>query len=146
MKRMFLYSLFLIISTASFAQLREIPKEVREQFQSQYPAAVDVEYRDNIIDVHVIFHLDSARMVAKYTNRGAWKETERTWSFDLLPVEVKEGFDKSRYVDWKITETVLLYLPGGGEQFRIKVEKNELTKRYLFFNRKGRLVKDGLTL
>jgi hypothetical protein len=37
-------------------------------------------------------------------------------------------------------------MPGNEERIRIKVEKGELTKRYLFFNKQGRLVKESFTL
>jgi hypothetical protein len=69
-----------ILSFNASAQLREIPKEVKQAFESQYPAAQKAEYRDNLIDVHVVFYIDSIRMVAEYTNKGVWKETEKGYS------------------------------------------------------------------
>lgn len=136
----------IFFSTLSFAQLREIPKTVQDAFQAQYPKAEKVEYQDNLIDVRVSFVQDSAQMIAKYTNKGAWKETEKKWSFDRLPEAIRQGFDKSKYADWKTTETAIVYLPGGSEQYRVKVEKGEITKRYLYFNKNGRLLREAITL
>lgn len=135
-----------ILSFNASAQLREIPKEVKQAFESQYPAAQKAEYRDNLIDVHVVFYIDSIRMVAEYTNKGVWKETEKGYSYDKVDQEIKDGFAKSKYADWPVTEATIIEMPGNEERIRIKVEKGELTKRYLFFNKQGRLVKESFTL
>ena len=136
---------FAFVFTAS-AQLRKIPSEVTDAFQAKYPTARNVEYSDMLATIHVHFMLDSARMLAKYNPNGLWKETEKEWSFDRLGKEVQEGFEKSKYAaDWKIKEATIIYLPGG-EQYRIKVEKNNLKKKYLFFDKKGRLLRDSLTI
>lgn len=137
--------LFALVFTAS-AQLRKIPSEVTDAFQAKYPSARNVEYADMLATIHVHFILDSARMVAKYNPNGLWKETEKEWSFDRLVKEVQEGFEKSKYAtDWKIKEATIIYLPDG-EQYRVKVEKNNLKKKYLFFDKKGRLLRDSLTI
>ena len=137
---------FIFFSYTSLAQLREIPAGVKETFSSQYPGAESVEYKDHLKDVHVAFTLDSAKYRAKYSNKGAWKETEREWNFTQLSGSVKDGFDKSKYADWQVKETAIIYLPGGGERFRLKVEKSDLQKKYLFFNKNGRLVRDAITI
>jgi hypothetical protein len=86
-------------------------------------------------------------MLATFTNKGVWKQTERNLAFDSLSDAVKEGFDKSKYsIGWKVRETVLLSLPDGSERYRVKVGKNDLQRRYLFFDSNGRLVKDALTI
>jgi hypothetical protein len=137
--------LFALVFTAS-AQLRKIPSEVTDAFQAKYPTARNVEFTDMLATIHVHFVLDSARMTAKYNPNGFWKETEKEWSFDRLGKEIQEGFEKSKYAtDWKIKEATIIYLPGG-EQYRIKVEKNNLKKKYLFFDKKGRLLRDSLTI
>jgi len=144
---MALAAIFFISLTAT-AQIRDIPKEVRQTFERQYPMATQVEFKDQLIRIDVQFILDSNRYVAMYSNKGVWKETDKEWSFEQLPEDVQSGFEKSKYADdeWDVKETVVVYLPGGGEQYRIKVEKNELQKKYLFFNKKGRLIRDSITL
>lgn len=130
------------------AQLREIPKEVQEAFQRQYPMATHVDFKDQLVRVDVQFVLDSVHMTATYSNKGIWKQTDKASSFDMLPADVQSGFEKSKFADpeWKVKEVAIVDLPGGAEQFRIKVEKNDLQKKYLFFNKKGRLLRDAITL
>ncbi|MGC4037207.1 MAG: PepSY-like domain-containing protein [Chitinophagaceae bacterium] len=146
-RKLLLTGLVLIVLTVtSFAQVREIPQAVRETFANQYPKAESTDFKDWIAKVDVRFVLDGENMVATYGNKGDWKGTEKDWRFDELEEDVKDGFQKSKYAEWDITETKVLYLPGGSEQYRVRVKKNDVQKKYLFFNTKGRLLRESITL
>ena len=129
-----------------FAQIREIPRIVEETFANQYKGASNIDFQDQLVRVDVRFHLDGDTMLASYSNKGVWKETQKRWSYDKLPQEVKDGFTKSRYADRRVDETVVIYLPGGGEQYRLRARKNDVEKKYLFFNTAGRLLRETITL
>lgn len=128
------------------AQIREIPQTVKDAFTQQYPGAADVEYKDQLTKVDVHFKWNDEKMIATYTNKGIWKGSEKEWSYEKLSDSVKDGFEKSKYADWEKEEVALLYIPGGTEQYRIRVKKNDLQKKYLFFNAKGRLLREAITL
>ena len=136
----------IFISNILFAQVREIPEAVKETFTSQYPGAENVTYEDNLVSVQVHFKLNGENMIAAYNNKGRWKDTEKDWSFDQLPEPVKDGFQKSKYADWKVTEVKMILRPGGSDRYRIKAEKNDIQKKHIFFNKAGRLVDDSITL
>jgi len=147
MRKAVLVVIVLVFGFSSFAQIRKTPAAVTQAFEKQYPNASKVQYEDNLINVQVYFVSDSGKMIAKYNGDGAWKETEREFNYDNLPADVKIGFDKSKYAtDWKVKETAIIYLPNNEMRYRVKVEKNDLQKKYLFFDRNGRLVKDSLTI
>lgn len=135
-----------ITSVNLFAQIREIPKAVEETFANQYKGASDIEFKDMLTRVDVHFNLDGESMIASYTNKGIWKETMKDWSFVKLPEDVRNGFEKSKYADREVEDVIILYLPGGGEQYRLKAKKNDVEKKYLFFNQKGRLLRESVTL
>jgi hypothetical protein len=136
----------IFISNILFAQVREIPEAVKETFTSQYPGAENVTYEDNLVSVQVHFKLNGENMIAAYNNKGRWKDTEKDWNFDQLPEAVKDGFQKSKYADWKVTEVKMILRPGGSDRYRIKAEKNDIQKKHIFFNKTGRLVDDSITL
>lgn len=147
MKSLLLFAaLFLMASLPSFSQIREIPKIVEENFANQYQGASNIEFRDQLVRVDVHFDLEGEKMIASYSNKGVWKETQKAWEFEKLPEEVKVGFEKSKFADREVTETVVIYLPGGSEQYRVLARKNDVEKKYLFFNPKGRLLRTALTL
>jgi uncharacterized protein (DUF952 family) len=134
------------VSWASFAQIREIPQPVREAFANQYPRATQSDFKDHIATIFVHFVQDSAHMIAKYSNKGTWRETERAWTFEQLSPDVRDGFRKSRYADWKVLETAIVYMPGGVERYRVKVEKSDLQRKLLYFEKTGQLVRESISL
>ena len=148
MNRKFLLSGFIVLITvtSAFSQVREIPKPVRETFANQYPKAENTDFKDQLVKVDVNFEMEGGKYIATYNNKGDWKGTEKEWSFEELTGDVKDGFEKSKYADWETTETKILYLPGGSEQYRLRVKKNDVQKKYLYFNKKGRLLREAITL
>ena len=128
------------------AQIREVPPAVKEIFDRQYPAAQEVVYKDLLASVQVQFTLDGEKYVAKYTTKGVWRETEKEWNFGHLSDAVKDGFRKSKFADWEIEETKIIYRAANTELYRIKVKKNDLQKKYLLFNGEGRLLQEDITL
>ena len=146
MKKNIFLLVALMIGLFVNAQVREIPQAVQDAFEHQYPKAEDVEYKDQLIKVNVHFTLDAENYIATYNNKGAWKGSEKEWTFEKLSVAVKDGLSKSKYADWDTKETAVVYLPGGTEQYRILVKKNDLQKKYLYFNTKGRLLRESITL
>ena len=146
-KGLVLSALNLIFFTGiTFSQIREIPKAVEETFANQYKGASGIDFKDQLVRVDVSFELEGEKMLASYTNKGLWKETQKEWSFDQLPQEVKDGFNKSKYADREVEDVIVLYLPGGIEQYRIKAKKNGVEKKYVYFNPKGRLLREAVTL
>ncbi|MDP4262158.1 MAG: PepSY-like domain-containing protein [Bacteroidota bacterium] len=141
-----LFISFTVIANTLLAQIRQIPKAVEETFSQQYNGATNVDYKDQLVRVDISFELNGDRMLASYTNKGVWKGTEKEWTFDQLPDEVKDGFHKSKYADREVEETKVLYLPGGSTQYRLKAKKSGVEKKYLFFNTKGRLLRESITL
>ena len=135
-----------LFSVIGFSPIREIPKAVEENFSNQYKGASGIDFKDQLVRVDVHFTLDGESMIASYTNKGLWKETQKEWSFDKLPDEVKDGFGKSKYAGREVEETIVLYLPGDITQYRLKAKKNDVEKKYLYFNPKGRLLRESVTL
>lgn len=141
----FLLFLFLL-ATSAFSQVTKVPQAAKDNFARQYPKAEAITWDNDVINVNVRFELNGEKMNAEYSNKGIWKKTEKSWEYDKLPEEVKDGFDKSKYADRDVVETVIVYLPGDVEQYRLKVEKNDLQKKYLFFDEDGRLIREAITL
>jgi hypothetical protein len=142
----YFFFLFTLFSFTAFSQVTKIPQSAKDNFTQQYPAAQHASWDNDVINVNVRFELNGEKMNAEYSNKGIWKKTEKNWAYDKLPDNVKDGFTKSKYADRGVTETVIVYLPGDVEQYRLKVEKNDLQKKYLFFNKDGRLVRESITL
>lgn len=145
-KGLLLNACLLLLSGFAFSQIREIPRAVEETFANQYKGASNIEFKDQLTSVNVHFELDGEKMVASYTNKGLWKETQKEVEFEMLPLDVKDGFEKSKFSGREVENVFVLYLPGGVEQYRLKARKNDVEKKYLYFNPKGRLLRESVTL
>ena len=146
-----LFRLTLVIVLAVFvnngmAQITKVSQAAKDNFAKQYPDAENVQWYNDIISATVLFEMNDESMNAEYNNKGIWKSTEKTISYEKLPAGVTDGFKKSKYADRTVSETKIIYYPGDVVQYRIKAEKNDVEKKYVFFDENGRLVRDALTL
>ncbi|RZM05105.1 MAG: hypothetical protein EOO88_55390 [Pedobacter sp.] len=148
MKKTFLTGMIILLcaSIPVFSQIRKIPKAVEETFANQYREASHIDFKDQLVSVDVHFQLAGDTMVASYNNKGIWKETLKRSSVDKLPAEVQEGLSKSKYADREVEDVTVMYLPGDVTQYRIKARKSGVEKKYLYFNPKGRLLRESITL
>ena len=96
----------------AFSQIRDIPKAVEETFANQYKGASNIDFKDQLVRVDVYFDLDGEKMIASYTNKGLWKETQKEWSFVKLPEEIKNaltGLDAIDSIICELKETGYLH-------------------------------------
>lgn len=142
----FLLMISTLFYASSFSQVTSVPEQAKENFAAQYPAAQHVKWENDIVNVNVKFELDGEAMNAEYSNKGTWKKTQKDWSYEKLDTAVRDGFKKSKYADRTVTEVKVVYLPGNVIQYRLKAEKNDVQKKYLYFNKAGRLLRDAATL
>lgn len=150
MKKIF-YSLGIVALLATFtntslAQIRKIPAEVTSALSEKYPSATNVEWRDKLTGFTANFTLGKNSYIATFNNKSEWESTEQAIAKEELPEVVQEGFDKSRYADWTVVQVSKIDLPDNEVQFKIEVSKGDIKKRNLYFNSKGRMLKDKLTL
>ena len=135
----------MLSATVSHGQVARVPDVAKEAFEKQYPDADSIRYHDNILSVRVSFQIKGEQMTATYTNKGQWKQTEKKSDYDLLDPEIQQGYSKSKYsADWTVKETSFIYLPDGSENIRLKIEKNDLQKKHLYFDKSGRLIRESI--
>lgn len=139
-------ALFIMFSANSFAQIRKIPAEVTSSLSEKYPGATNVEWRDRLTGFTATFTLDNVSYIAYFNNKSEWESTEQEIDMEDLPEDVNDGFQKSRYADWDVAHVSKIDLPGNKVQYKIEVGKGDIKKRNLYFNSKGRLLKDNLTI
>lgn len=128
------------------AQIRKIPAEVTDSFTAKYPEAKSVEWRDKLTGFSATFTLDNTAYIASFSNKGDWQNTEHEIQQEELPSAVSDGLEKSKYADWEVLKVDYIELSNEQVEYRIEVGKGDIKKRNLYFNSKGRLVKDKLTL
>ena len=145
--RLFLFlMILLVISSRGNAQVTSIPEQAKENFFKQYPDAKNVQWENDVVNVNARFEQDSSKMNAEYSNKGIWKRTLKDWDYDKLTTDVKDGFEKSKYAGNQVLDVKVLYLPGYVIQYRVKVAKNNVERKFLFFNTEGRLIRTTVAI
>lgn len=151
MKQLFNYCLALCLATAIYstadAQVRKIPAEVTEAFRQKYPTALNVEWHDHITNFTATFDQDKVHYEARFNTKGMWQNTENKIADSTLPASIKDGFQKSKYVeDWKIKNAYKIALREDKVQYRLEIQKNDIQKKQLYFDSTGRLLRDNISL
>jgi len=136
----------LIMGTASFAQFRKIPSVVTDAFKAKYPNANAVEWKDKLRVFQADFEMKDDDYQARFNSKGEWQETEKNIEQDKLPAEVSDGFAKSKFSEWEIKEVSYIEKKDGSDLYRILVRKNDIEKKYLFFDKSGKLTRNSITL
>jgi Putative beta-lactamase-inhibitor-like, PepSY-like len=148
------YSFLLVALAGAFlfsvqqaqAQFTKAPDEVKQAFTQKYPNATEVDYTNKVVETDVTFKDDGANCVAKFSNKGEWQATSKEIQFESLPDQVQDGFNKSKYSDWKVDNTYEIYQPDKDMEYKVVVEKSSVQKKNLFFNLRGRMLHDNLTI
>jgi hypothetical protein len=141
-----------VISMVAFAgsvnaQLRKIPAAVTDTFATRYPNAEKVEWSDKLSSFEASFMLKGVAVKAGFSSQGNWKYSEKTMTFEALSADVKDGFSKSKYSDWKTGTVVEQQQFGKDTQYKVSVEKSSpFQKKNLYFNANGRLLKESIAL
>jgi hypothetical protein len=145
-KAYFVFLLVIGLITGTQAQFKSVPAEVTNAFSSTYPEAKNVTWKSGFSGYEAHFDINGDAAVANYSNKGEWKETERNMQFDNLKSEIRDGFFKSKYSSWERKEVKELKEKDKDTLYRILVRESSLSKKYLYFNVHGQLVKDSMTL
>lgn len=136
----------LSVTGKSNAQIRKIPAKVTNSMHAWYPDAKNIVWRDKITCYQANFYLNGDRYEAKFSRKGRWKRTEVLLSENNLPVTVREGFSKSKYRNWRVKSSYVIYLPGKKTRYNVHVAKNDLHQKALVFTMQGQLVKDNMAI
>ncbi|MEO6316548.1 MAG: PepSY-like domain-containing protein [Chitinophagaceae bacterium] len=128
------------------AQIRKIPAEVTEAFKAKYPNTKNAEWKDKLTSFQVNYEMDDVKYESKFSSKGEWLQTEKDLGEDALPAEVKDGYSKSKFTDWELKSVTWVQSKENGVQYRLFVRKSGVEKKYLYFDKTGKLVKDAITI
>ena len=150
MKKTGQFLMAVILLTAVYdsanAQVRKLPAVVTEAFKKKYPDATNVEWHDKLTLFLASFDMNNERYDARFNNKGVWQNTESELETSELPAPIKDGYNKSKYAEWKINTITRIDLPGEKIQYRVQAGKSDLQKKNLLFSNTGQLLKDNITL
>lgn len=141
----FLFSAISLIAAAQSSE--EVEERVKDDVMERYPGVEEFSLQNQLVRVVAEFELSDTSYTMVYSSKGKWQHTIYGIDPADVPAAVMDGYDKSKYaVDWEITGAEVYDTPAKGLQYRLTVSKNQFQKKYLYFNEKGRLLREALTL
>ena len=147
MKRLFFVVLgIFMLAQGLNAQIRKIPAAVTESFKNKYSTATNVEWKDRLTSFVATFEADGKKHDAYFDDDGSWKQTDTRIEEEELPEAVRDGFEKSKYTEWKIDRVERIEKNDNNVEYRIQVKKGDIQKKNLTFSNEGKLLKDKITV
>lgn len=139
-----MFAVFAILFASGLsAQVVNIPDKAKEDFSKKHANAKDVDWENRVTYYLVHFTEEGIAATSHYRLDGTWDFTEKKMS--VFPAEVMESFSKSKYRDWKINEKAFVENDNSEKLYRYEVTKG-VEKKYVFFDKAGKLVKENPTV
>lgn len=139
-------TIFLFVLVATFetvnAQNENMPAAISDQFYLQYPYASNIKVNKKNRYILVDFIMKNESYHAVY-EKAVWKYTLMDYGYERLPAKVKKHFKKTQYAAKEVLETDVIYMPNGYEEYRLRFKNDTLHNRYIYFNEKGRLIRQS---
>jgi len=145
-KKLFFLLVVLFTAATVDAQFRKIPAEVTDAFKEKYASAAGVSWKDRISSFQADFKIDDKEMKSTFSSAGEWLKTETKDFFEKVPLEIKDGFKKSKYAASPIQEVLKVEGKDQLTQYKIIVKRNDFNKRDLLFSSEGQLISDNISL
>lgn len=147
LKTLLIFTFGALSFTAAAQSSEELEAKVKDDVMERYPEIEEFSLQNQLVRVVAEFDLNDTAYTMVYSSKGKWQHTIYGIAPEDVPSEVMDGFDKSKYaLDWEITAAEVYDTPAKGLQYRLTVSKNQFQKKYLYFNDKGRLLRDALTI
>jgi Putative beta-lactamase-inhibitor-like, PepSY-like len=143
MKLPYLWILLIVLnalSTAGLAQARPTPPEVTSAFNTMFPNAGNVKWRDKITNFAAFFDMQGKKCEAKFSPGGSWISTEEAIQSDSVPQPITDSLKSVKYAGWTENSAYILKSAGAMTQYHVVVTNNESVRKILFFNQNGQLL------
>lgn len=125
------------------AQVVNIPAKAKDDFAKKHPQAKDANWDNKVTYYIVHYNEEGVEATAHYRLDGTWDFTEK--KINDVPAEVKESFEKSKYRDWDVDEKAFVENDNSEKLYRYEVKKG-MEKKYVFFDKAGKFVKENATI
>lgn len=140
-----LMCLWLFAAMAS-DQKKTVPANVITALKTKYPGAENVSWIYYTNTYAARFYNAGVPCTVTFDEKGAWLDETRKLGFGDLGTNVKNAFSQSKFATWRAYEVNSIREKNKEIQYRILISNNDLQKKYIYFDAKGQLKKEILTM
>lgn len=140
-----LMCLWLFAAMAS-DQKKSVPANVITAFKTKYPSAENISWMYYTNTYAARFYSGGVPCTVRYDAKGVWLDETRKVGFGDLGTNVKNAFSQSKFSTWRAHEVNTIREKDKEVQYRILITNTDQQKKYIFFDAKGQLKKEILTM
>ena len=124
-----------------------IPGGVTSSFKTRYPDATHVSWLSNGGNYAARFYSRGEPCTARFNKQGEWLDETKKLSFGDLRNNVRNAFSQSKFASWHAHEVNAIQSKDKKEvEYRILILNDNAEKKYIYYDAKGQLTKQELTL
>ncbi len=127
------------------AQVVNIPDKAKNDFGKKHAHAKDAKWENKVAYYIVHYSEGGTHATAHYRMDGTWEFTEMKINDGRTPTKVKNAFQKSKFRNWEVKEKAFVENDNREKLYRYEV-KNGVDKRYIFFNKEGKFIKENQSI
>lgn len=132
MKKTFFVALVLFSAFVTCLAQSNTPIAVTSAFNKKFPNAINVKWdKENAHEYEATFEWQGVNYSANFSDTGDWLETESSFSFDLLPVNVKTAF-ASKHKGATIKAVAKIETSKGETRFEVEFKHGFKTVEILY--------------
>ena len=127
-------------------QRKTVPSGVITAFKTKYPGAGNESWMNDPNGYVVRFYNSGKPYTVRFNNKGEWLDETRKLGFGDLENNVKNAFSQSKFATWRAYEVNAIQEKNKEIQYRILIGNSDLQKKYIYYDSKGQLKKEILTM
>ena len=138
---------FYVMTGICSAQVtRNVPSAVLTAFNTKYPGKTHVTWAKDGVGYAARFYDVQVPCTVRFNNNGEWLDETRKLSFGDLRSNVKNAFSQSKFASWHAYEVNEIQEKNKEKQYRILIRDSGAKGKYIYYDTKGQLTKEALTI
>jgi hypothetical protein len=126
--------------------IKTVPANVATALKTKYPQASNVQWLNDDGSYAARFYMKGESCTARFNNKGEWLDETRKVSFGDLRNNVRNAFSQGKFATWHAHEVNTIQQKNKEIEYRILILNNNMEKRYIYYDAKGQLTKEVLTM
>lgn len=125
--------------------IKTVPANISAAFKVKYPEAAQLYWVNDGGIYAARFYSRGEPCTARFNSKSEWLDETRKLSFGELRNNVRNAFSQGKFASWRAHEVNAIQEKNKEIEYRILI-LNNAEKKYIYYDAKGQLKKEVLTM